>query len=103
MDDQPEGLTAQPSATSDTTTADDIGKWWRWETHAGRWMPSEPPQGAVDATEWCVSAAAPAAATPGRSVVEGGRRPAGTKRQGAAGGRISGGAEPEARATSGSM
>jgi len=34
-------------------------KWWRWYPQVGRWMPSEPPQGLVDAAHWCVSDAPP--------------------------------------------
>lgn len=34
-------------------------KWWCWSPHARRWMPSGPPEGAVDDTHWCLSATPP--------------------------------------------
>lgn len=44
MDDQPQ--------RQDDRRAAGAAKWWRWEPHAGRWMPSEPPMGKVDAASW---------------------------------------------------
>ena len=40
-------------------STDDGAKWWRWESHVGRWMPSEPPAVNTGATHWRVSSGAP--------------------------------------------
>jgi hypothetical protein len=42
--------------------AENPGKWWRWEAHAARWMPSEPPGRLVDVTYWRVSNGPPVSA-----------------------------------------
>jgi len=47
---------------------EDAMKWWRWECCVGRWMPSEPPQGRVDATYWRMSETPPTNPGPLRGV-----------------------------------
>lgn len=39
-------------------------KWWHWSPYVGRWMPSEPPQGVVNAAYWCASDAVPTVTGP---------------------------------------
>jgi hypothetical protein len=40
--------------------AKETGKWWRWYSYVGRWMPSEPPDGEADAAYWCANDVRPA-------------------------------------------
>ncbi|MEA2827730.1 MAG: hypothetical protein QOG43_2169 [Actinomycetota bacterium] len=51
-------------------SADDGMKWWRWYPYAGRWMPSEPPEGEVDEAYWFVSDAPPAFRGPRSTFVD---------------------------------
>jgi len=66
---------------ADTTPAEahDHGdgpvKWWRWNPQAGRWMPSEPPQGRVNTAYWCASDRPPVTSSPLFPGVHDGRRP----------------------------
>ena len=48
-----------PDGKHEHRSTDDGTKWWRWESHVGRWMPSEPPAVNTGATQWRVSTAPP--------------------------------------------
>ena len=48
-----------PGGEHEQGSAAGAAKWWRWESHVGRWMPSEPPAVNTGAAQWRVSTGPP--------------------------------------------